>query len=222
MRASVGLARIHVAGRFPIVCFPTTKRGIEDHARACGWKCESVKGLGGAHFEYDLSNLSLGQQAALIEYLAHKEKPLSAAEGTNFEAGATPANLAVPVAAGTISVVTAAEITAVASGTLDEAKRRYLWERFERKSKARKDEAVRRAAAAVKAIESIKLGWPAMKAYETVAAEFSVSPSALRGWIADVDGFDQSDYAAILIDKREGRPRGSSYPSRVDDLFRAA
>jgi hypothetical protein len=185
--------------------WPKTRPGLQGLAERRRWERRNGKGRGRKNFEYALNDLRPEELEALIEFEKKQQKStLPVAVGTNFEAGARSANLAVPAAAGTISVATPGEVAAVARGTLDEreSKRTYYWERFERKSKARKDEATRRAVAVVKVKELIKLGWPAMKAYESVAAEYSVGATSLRGWISDVGGFDASDYAAVLVDKR--------------------
>lgn len=166
----------------------------------------------------------------VIEFLLPEElaDALPVPAKTNFAcAGGPPTSADLVVDAGTGTIITAAtqtEIAEVASGRLDEheARRHYFWEQFERRPARQKKAAEKRAVPTAKAVDLIRNGWSAMKVYRDIATEFSVSVSALRGWTSAVEGFHANDFAAVLVDERHGRPRGSLYSSRIDDLFRAA
>jgi putative transposase len=208
---------------------PREKSPLIRFAKRNEWKSREVPGAGlrgGARIEYHISSLSEAQQTALIEYLAREQKPLPAvvvdSDSRDSAAGAIPAT-DIGGAAGAIVTATPEETAQIAAGTLDEreVRRRWYWKQFECKSAARQKEARRRAAAAAKALELIKSGCAKMESYQAAAQEHSFSAAAVRGFVADVDGFDRADFAAVLIDQRCGRPRESSYSSRIDDLFRS-
>lgn len=98
----------------------------------------------------------------------------------------------------------------------DEA-RRKLWASVEQLSLRARDFGTARAAALARALDA----YPSGGACQAAARELNLSPDHVGELLSRVERWRRDDWAAVLADRRVGRPRPQAYDCRIDELFRS-
>lgn len=111
-----------------------------------------------------------------------------------------------------------AQIDAAEAAGAAQAKREALWQTYQRKSQAQKDEAGRRLAAVQAAME-LTVIIPKGAAIDKVAASHGVSGATLARWLKAVEGYDRSDWLAVLVPQHTGGARRVDCDPRAWDYL---
>ncbi len=205
---------------------PGGKRGVAKHLAALAENerpgQRPRKGAGGG-IEFSILDLKLNevQREAWYAYcLAELELPAAPVDHAMCASASTPL---APVGAMPASQIDGAA-GAIVAATLDpsEVRPRSKWDTFERTSERGKARARFRFSIVQFAAElrASKLHTK-QEACAIAAKKFGISVSSVRNWLRWVDRARPDDWLPELLDRHAGNPSSASYPSRIDDIFRA-